>query len=104
MLTEITDNNFEERVKNSKGPLVIIFSSPWCAICKKVVPKIEAISKEYNNVEFSKINISTDRKKSSELAILSVPTILIFKDGKEKERISGDISEEKLVQKIEGLL
>lgn len=104
MLIEITDNNFEENVKNASSPFVVVFSSPWCGVCKKVVPRIESLSEKYDKVKFGKIDITANTKKPSEFHVLSIPSVIIFKDGQEKERTVGDVSEQEILQKIEGIL
>ena len=101
MLVEITDDNFEEKVKSTDYPFVIIFSSPWCGVCKKVVPRIELVSEKYDKAKFGKVDISANTKKPAELQVLSIPSIIIFKGGEEKERIIGDISEQELIQRID---
>ncbi len=104
MLIEITDSNFEENVRNASSPFVLVFSSPWCGICKKVVPLVESISEKYKKAQFGKIDITTNTKIPSEFQVLSIPTIILFKDGEEKERTAGDLPEQELMQKIEEIL
>lgn len=104
MLTEITDSNFEENVKKASSPFVLVFSSPWCGICKKVAPRIESLSEKYDKVKFGKIDITANTQPPSEFQVLSIPTIIIFKDGEEKERMAGNVSEQELVQKIDKVL
>ena len=104
MLIEITDNNFDDNVKNSKSPFVIIFSSPWCGGCKRIVPRVDSISEKYDKVKFGKIDITANSQKPSEFQVLSIPTTIIFKDREEKDRIIGDITEEKLIKRIEKIL
>jgi thioredoxin 1 len=101
MLIQITDSNFEENLKNTSSLFVVVFSSPWCGICQKVVPRVEAVSKKYDKVKFGKIDITANTKKPSEFHVLTVPSIIIFKDGEEKERITGDIPEQELAEKVE---
>ncbi len=104
MLIEITDSNFEENVKNTSSAFVLVFSSPWCGVCKKVAPRVESVSEKYEKAKFGKIDITTNTKTPSEFQVLSIPTIILFKDGEEKKRTVGDISEQELMQKIEEIL
>ena len=104
MLMEITDSNFEENVKKASSPFALLFSSPWCGVCKKVTPRVESISEKYGKAKFGKIDITANTQKASELQVLSIPTVIVFKDGEEKERTVGDVSEEELIKKIEGVL
>jgi thioredoxin 1 len=100
MLVEISDDNFEELVKKSESPFVLLFSSPWCETCKNVRRRIESVSELSNNVKFGGIDISANLKTPSELQVLSIPTIIIFKNGEENARIVGDAPEKELKQKI----
>ncbi len=104
MLTEITDSNFAGNVKNTDSPFVLVFSSPWCGVCKKVAPRVESVSEKYEKAKFGKIDITANTKIPSEFQVLSIPTIIIFEDGKEKQRTVGDISEQELMGKIEEIL
>lgn len=104
MLMEITDNNFDEKVMNSSFPFVILFSSPWCGVCKRVLPRMDSISGKYDRLNFGKIDITENPQKPSEFNVRSIPTIIIFKGNEEKDRIIGDVSEDKLGKKIEIIL
>lgn len=103
MFVEISDDTFEERVKKSDSPFVLLFSSPWCETCKHVRLRLESVSELYNNVEYGRIDISANLKTPSELQVLSIPTIVVFKGGEENERIVGDASEQELKRKIESV-
>lgn len=104
MLMEITDVNFDEKVKSESSPFVLVFSSPWCGICKKVVPCLESLSKKYGKAKFGKIDITTNTQKPSAFQVLSIPTVIIFKEGEEKERTVGEVSEEELIQTLDRVL
>jgi len=102
MIAEITDAHFEEEVAHA--PCALIFSSPWCGTCAKVAARVESVSKQYNGVKFCKMDITTNIRTASELKVLSIPTILFFKNGEEKHRLSGDVSEQELSQGIRTIL
>jgi thioredoxin 1 len=102
MIAEITDAHFKEEVAHA--PCALIFSSPWCGTCAKVTARVESVSKQYTGVKFCKMDITTNVRTASELKVLSIPTILFFKDGEEKHRLSGDVSEQELSQGIRTIL
>ncbi|MCX6339331.1 MAG: thioredoxin family protein [Candidatus Aureabacteria bacterium] len=94
MIAEITDAHFDEEIAHA--PCALLFSSPWCGTCAKMAARIESVSKQHNGVKFCTMDITRNVRKASELMVLSIPTILFFKDGEEKHRLSGDVSEQEL--------
>jgi len=86
---EITDSNFHEIIK--KGGLVVVDCwAAWCAPCRMVSPIIDELAKEYaGKILFGKLNVDFNRKIPMEYQIMSIPTLLIFKDGKLVDRIIG---------------
>lgn len=104
MLIEIKDDSFDKQVANNSMPFVVAFFSPLCGLCQKIIPKIEELSGRCHNVEFGKIDITTNKKIPSKFKIFSLPTIIIFKNGKEIKRTSGDLSIPGLEKQIEALV
>jgi thioredoxin 1 len=102
MIAEIADAHFEEGVVH--GSCAVLFSSPWCGVCARVAARIESLSKASDQVKFCKMDITGNTRKASEFAILSIPTILFLKNGEEKHRLSGDVSEQELSQGIRTIL
>lgn len=99
-MKEINETDFAEATR--KGTVLIDFGAEWCAPCKAILPILEKISHEYSG----KMSIfSVDIDKSPELAarhgVMSVPTLLLFKEGKAVERIVGALSERDLKKKLE---
>jgi len=86
---ELTDSNFYEVIK--KGGLVVVDCwAAWCAPCRIISPIIDALAKEYaGKILFGKLNVDLNRKIPMEYQIMSIPTILIFKDGKLVDRLIG---------------
>jgi len=86
---ELTDSNFYEVVK-SGGLVVVDCWAAWCAPCRMISPIIDELAKEYaGKILFGKLNVDYNRKIPVEYQIMSIPTILIFKDGKLVDRIVG---------------
>ncbi len=104
MVIKITDENYADIVRESRAPFILLFTSPWCTVCKKVFSQLYAHSKSYEQVRFGEIDISTDPQTPSELQVLSIPTVLILKDGKEQKRFGGSIKEKDLLREIERLI
>ena len=83
MTKEITDSEFEQEVINSKGPVLIDFWAEWCGPCKMLGPIIEQLSVEMKDkIKIVKMNIDDNPEAPSSLGIRSIPTMMIFKNGK----------------------
>lgn len=100
MLREITDNNIDELAKNK---LVVLFTSPWCSGCKKVEPFMEHLCLIYPEITFGVMDISKNTGTPSKLGVLSLPTVIAFKDGTEFERISGEPTKHELERLLKDL-
>ncbi|WP_429970716.1 thioredoxin [Fructilactobacillus sp. Tb1] len=94
MVHEITDANFEQ--ETSKGLVVIDFWATWCGPCKMQGPVIEELAEEDKNIKFCKIEVDDNQKTASSLGIMSIPTLLIKKDGKIVDQIVGYHPKEQL--------
>ena len=93
---ELTDNNFTQEV--SKKNAIVKFSAPWCAPCKQLLPILEDVSEEFSDsFNFFKINIDETQKTATQHQIRSVPTLLIFKNGKVVDRQIGSLPKTKIV-------
>lgn len=89
-MKEINDSLFEKEVIESDMPVVVGFWAPWCGPCKAVGPVMEELSKQYSGkIKFVKVNVDENLETSQEFRILSIPTIMIFKDGKSVETSVG---------------
>lgn len=90
MALEITDNNFEEEVIKSDKPALVDFWAPWCGPCQIMGPIIDELSKEMGDkVKIGKVNVDENSAVASRLGIMSIPTIVIFKDGKAIRNLIG---------------
>ena len=84
MTIEINDNDFEEKVLNSKEPVLIDFWAEWCGPCKMLTPIIDQLSDAMKGtVTVVKMNIDDNPESPSKLGIRSIPTLMLFKDGKQ---------------------
>ena len=96
----LTDENFEEAVKKYKA-LIVDFWAPWCMPCKILAPTVESLAKKHQGtVVFGKINIDENESIPAKYNIMSIPTLIVFKDGKPVEQIVGVVPEKTIEEKI----
>ncbi len=101
MSVELTDQNFDQEVKENKGVTLVDFWAPWCAPCKMQGPIVEEVSKEIGDkAKVAKLNVDENKAKAEEFGVMSIPTLKIFKDGKEVEDMIGLQSKEVLLENI----
>jgi len=99
---EITDDNFETEVIKSDKPVLIDFWAVWCGPCKLIAPIVEELSTEYaGKVKIGKLDVDSNQQTSIKFGVRSIPTLLLFKDGKLKDTIIGAVPKIQLKQKLE---
>ena len=94
MVKEIKDIEYEKVIE--KGKVIIDCYAPWCGPCKMISPIIDALSEEIKDANFYKINVDEAEKIIGDYEIMSIPTILIFNNGKLKEKVVGFKSKSEL--------
>lgn len=103
---KLTDCEFDNMlIVNSNKPILIDFWAPWCGPCKNLSPIIDELSDIYNNrAIIFKMNIDENPKISDKYNIRSIPTLIFFKNGKEKDRCIGLVEKEIIIKKLKILL
>jgi len=100
-----TDANFDQDVLKSQTPVVVDFWAVWCAPCRIVSPIIEELAKEYEGkVKVGKLNVDENQNMSGKYGIMSIPSILIFKNGNPVKTIIGAQGKERYKKEIEEVL
>lgn len=98
---DISAREFEETINNKEKPLCVIdFYAEWCMPCLMIAPVIEELASKLKSIKFARINVDENKKLSARFNITSIPCLIIFKNGKEVERITGALPEEVLEEKI----
>lgn len=97
----ITDENFENEVLKSDKPVLIDFWATWCGPCKMIAPIVEELVDEYEGkAKIGKLDVDNNQQTAIKFGVRSIPTILIFKNGKLKDTIIGAVPKVQIVQKL----
>jgi len=99
-IIEGNEKNFEKEVLKTKGKVFVDFYATWCGPCKMVGPFIEELSEEIDDVKFVSVDTDEEYELSEEYGIISIPSVLLFKNGKEIKRHVGIITKEELEEFI----
>ena len=101
----ISDQNFEDNVIKSRKPVLVDFWAPWCRPCLMLAPVIKDLVAEYNGkISFAKIDVDQNQKTASQYHVMSIPTIIIFKDGKVASQMVGFKPKEELKKALDATL
>ena len=97
---ELNEQNFQTEVIDSESLVLVDFWAEWCGPCRAISPIVEQIAREYPSIKVAKLNVDDNPKLSMIYDVRSIPTIMLFEDGKVVERIIGAVPKQFLVEAI----
>ena len=97
---EVTKANFQSEVINSDKPVLVDFWAGWCGPCRMVAPILDEIAKENPDIKVAKVNVDEQQELAAQFGIMSIPTIIAFKDGEQMGKSVGVRSKQDLVKLV----
>lgn len=97
----ITDDNFKSEILEASGVVMVDFFATWCGPCKMMAPIIEELATEYEKAKIGKLDVDANQKTASEYGVQSIPTLIIYKDGKEVDRLTGFQNKDVVVEALD---
>lgn len=98
MAMEITDANFSEVVENSSQPVLVDFWATWCGPCRMLGPIVDEFAEKQEAVVVGKVNVDEQPALASRFGVMTIPTLILFKEGKEVDKSIGLISQDELTK------
>ena len=99
-ITDVTDNNFQAEVLESENPVLVDFWAPWCGPCRVIAPHLEELNEEQQNLRVVKLNVDDNQQIAARYEVLSIPTLILFKDGQPAKKVIGALPKKRLEQEL----
>ncbi|HOW35693.1 MAG TPA: thioredoxin [Candidatus Omnitrophota bacterium] len=100
-LVHLTQKNFEEEVLKSKIPVLVDFWAEWCGPCRMIAPAVDQLAEEFSGkFKVAKVNVDEAQDLAMQYSVMSIPTLMIFKEGKVADMVVGALGKEQLAKKM----
>jgi thioredoxin 1 len=103
-ITDVTDDSFQAEVIESETPVLVDFWAPWCGPCRVVAPVLEDIASERDDVRIVKLNVDENQMTAATFEVLSIPTLILFKQGQVAKKVIGAYPKKRLEAELEPAL
>jgi len=100
-INEVTDTNFQAEVLEAEKPVLVDFWAPWCGPCRVVAPALEEIADENDDIRIVKLNVDDNQATAARYDVMSIPTLILFKNGEVAHKVIGAMPKSRLVRELE---
>jgi thioredoxin 1 len=100
-IIQVTDASFQAEVLESETPVLVDFWAPWCGPCRVIAPSLEEINGEQENLRVVKLNVDENQVIAARYEVMSLPTLIVFKNGQIAKKLIGALPKKRLVQELE---
>lgn len=99
-VTTLTEKNFEQEVLKSEKPVLIDFWASWCGPCRMLSPLVDELAEEHSEFKFCKVNVDEEENLAKNFGIMSIPTLILFKNGEQKAKNIGAVPKNAILELI----
>ena len=103
-INEVTDSNFQAEVLEADKPVLVDFWAPWCGPCRIVAPHLEELAGEREDLRIVKLNVDENPQTAAKFDVMSIPTLIVFRNGQAAKTIIGALPKKRLEQELEPAL
>ena len=103
-IPDVTDSNFQAEGLESDTPTLVDFWAPWCGPCRIIAPSLEELNEELDNFRVVKLNVDENQITAAKYDVMSIPTLIVFKNGEPAKKIIGAMPKKRLQAELEPAL
>jgi thioredoxin 1 len=100
-INDVSDSNFQAEVLESEQPVLVDFWAPWCGPCRVIAPHLEELNEDQENLRVVKLNVDDNQQTAVRYEVMSIPTLILFKNGQVAKRVIGALPKKRLEQELE---
>lgn len=99
-IVKLSAGNFKEEVLEAQNPVLVDFWAAWCHPCQMIAPTLEEIAEKHDSIRIAKLNVDENPDLASDYKVMSIPTMIVFNEGKEAKRLVGALPKQRIMEEL----